>query len=225
MTAPRRISFVIPCFNEETRLNIAAFQSARLREHGIDLLFVDDGSTDRTAAILKGLHRDDPERLRILSLERNVGKAEAVRRGVLDALGRSPEAIGFWDADLATPLSEMPAFVNVLAEHPEVGFVIGSRVKLMGRVIERRAWRHYLGRVFATAAAGALDLPVYDTQCGAKLLRVTEGVKRIFETPFLSRWVFDVELIARYVSLDPRGRGDAARSLYELPLLQWIDVG
>ena len=72
--------------------------------------------------------------------------------GVLDALGRSPHAIGFWDADLATPLSELPAFVDLLAARPEIELVIGSRVKLMGRSIERRAWRHYSGRLFATAA-------------------------------------------------------------------------
>ena len=66
------------------------------------------------------------------------GKAEAVRAGVVDALERAPEAVGFWDADLATPLSELPAFVEAPRQHPQVEVILGSRVKLMGRSIERR---------------------------------------------------------------------------------------
>jgi dolichyl-phosphate beta-glucosyltransferase len=161
---------------------------------------------------------------RIVALERNSGKAEAVRRGVLDALSRSPDAVGFWDADLATPLSELPAFVEILESQRAIEIVIGSRVKLMGRVIERRTWRHYTGRLFATAASVALDLPVYDTQCGAKLFRATPLLARVFDRPFRARWVFDVEILARFMELDPRGPDHVARSLVELPLGKWVDV-
>jgi hypothetical protein len=94
----------------------------------------------------------------------------------------------------------------------------------MGRTIERRLWRHYLGRLFATAASLVLDLPVYDTQCGAKLFRATPLLSRVFETPFNARWVFDVEIIARFMELHPRGPDRVATALYELPLRQWIDV-
>lgn len=217
------IALVVPCYDEESRLDVAALRGACLPGHDLELLLVDDGSRDATRAVLESIAKDRP-RTSVLSLERNAGKAEAVRRGVVDALGRNPGAVGFWDADLATPLAELADFVTALESDPEVDIVIGSRVKLMGRAIERRRWRHYSGRIFATAAAIALDLPVYDTQCGSKLFRVTPLLPRVFEQPFLARWVFDVEILARFLAYDARGPGHVARSLVELPLHRWVDV-
>ena len=94
----------------------------------------------------------------------------------------------------------------------------------MGRHIARNPWRHYSGRLFATAASTVLGLPVYDTQCGAKLFRVTPLLPSIFATPFVARWIFDVEILARFLSTDRRGPAHVATSLYELPLDEWIDV-
>jgi dolichyl-phosphate beta-glucosyltransferase len=219
-----RIALVVPCYNEEKRLDVGVLQGARL-EGGreLELVLVDDGSRDGTRAVMETIAQGRPG-TRIVALERNSGKAEAVRRGVVDSLSRSPDAVGYWDADLATPLSELPAFVEVLESRPDIDIVIGSRVKLMGRIIERRTWRHYSGRLFATAASLALDLPVYDTQCGAKLFRASPLLGRVFERPFLAQWVFDVEILARFMELDPAGPDRLARSLVELPLRQWTDV-
>jgi putative flippase GtrA len=130
------------------------------------------------------------------------------------------EYAGYFDADLATPLEFSAEFVETLDKHPDLDFVIGARVALLGRTITRKASRHYIGRLFATAASLVLALPVYDTQCGAKLLRVTERSRSLFEKPFGSRWIFDVELFARYLSV--YGSRDG---LYELPLMRWTDVG
>jgi hypothetical protein len=94
----------------------------------------------------------------------------------------------------------------------------------MGRDVKRKATRHYFGRVFATAASLTLDLPVYDTQCGAKMLRVNALTGTLFAKPFRSRWIFDVELIARYLQL-PVAPGEPSRRdrLYELVLPAWHD--
>jgi glycosyltransferase involved in cell wall biosynthesis len=218
-----RVALVVPCYNEEKRLDVRAFTDARLPDARLELVLVDDGSRDGTRSILERLREARPD-VHVVALEQNGGKAEAVRHGVLDALTRSPDAVGFWDADLATPLSELPDFVAALDSDPQVDIVLGSRVKLMGRTIERRVMRHYLGRLFATAASVVLRLPVYDTQCGAKLFRATPLLARVFEEPFLARWVFDVELIARFLAYDPLGREHSAARLVELPLRQWIDV-
>src|SRR5690606_7016032 len=113
----------------------------------------------------------------------------------------------------------------VLEEMPTVDVVMGARVKLLGRMIERHAWRHYLGRVFATATSIALRLPVYDTQCGAKLFRVSDRLAELFRSPFIARWIFDVELIARMIrQRRSRGLPDAGTAIYEFPLLEWRDV-
>ena len=219
-----RVALVVPCFNEAARLPVQEFLRARLGRGRLELVFVDDGSTDATRGLLERIRAERPRETSLVVYDRNEGKAEAVRRGMLDALGRGADTVGFWDADLATPLSELPSFVEVLDENPDVDVVIGSRVKLMGRTVERLAWRHYLGRLFAMAASITLGLHVYDTQCGAKLFRATPLLADVFARPFLSRWVFDVEILARLLALDPRGVNATAASIYELPLHTWTDV-
>jgi hypothetical protein len=82
--------------------------------------------------------------------------------------------------------------------------------------------RHYLGRIFATLASLTLDLPVYDTQCGAKLFRATGVLSAALKTPFLSRWIFDVELLARFIEL--RSSRAVLESTFEFPLRSWRDV-
>src|ERR1700682_3656498 len=134
-----RIALVVPCYNEEAPLHLSALRALRLESRRLELVLVDDGSRDRTRAILEELGRERPDAVHVVALDGNQGKAEAVRRGVTDALSRAPDAVGFWDADLATPFSELPAFVDVFDENPNVDMVIGSRVKLMGRTVERHA--------------------------------------------------------------------------------------
>lgn len=217
------VALIVPCYNEEKRLDVEAWTRARLERRELELVLVDDGSRDGTLAVLRSIAERRPRTV-VVALEKNGGKAEAVRQGMLDALTRAPDAVGFWDADLATPLDELPAFVQVLDAERDVDIVIGSRVKLMGRTIERNPVRHYLGRLFATAASVSLDLPVYDTQCGAKVFRATPLLERVLETPFRARWVFDVELLARFMAMDGQGSAYLDRALVELPLRRWIDV-
>ncbi|HSY21876.1 MAG TPA: glycosyltransferase [Polyangiaceae bacterium] len=222
-----RVALVVPCYNEERRLDVEAFLRGTRGTAGgraLDLVFVDDGSKDGTRAVLESVQRRAPARVHVIAYAKNQGKAEAVRRGILHALTLSPAAVGFWDADLATPLGELTSFVAVLEARGAIDIVMGSRVQLMGRHIARNPWRHYSGRLFATAASTVLGLPVYDTQCGAKLFRVTPLLPSIFAMPFVARWIFDVEILARFLSTDRRGPEHVASSLYELPLDEWIDV-
>jgi len=223
-----RVVVVVPCFNEARRLDRDAFaRFLQEADPGVRLLLVNDGSTDRTLEHLRELAAHYPERLDVLDLTRNVGKAEAVRQGVLRGLEHWPSAefVGYWDADLATPLEEIPGFLRVFQDRPHLVAVIGSRVKLMGRQIERRATRHYLGRVFATFASLSLGLSVYDTQCGAKLFRVSEPLRAVFAEPFHSRWIFDVEILARMQRLARlEALPPVETVVYEYVLSQWRDV-
>ncbi|MEO8381434.1 MAG: glycosyltransferase, partial [Acidobacteriota bacterium] len=213
---------VIPCYNEERRLPVEELRAFQLDGLRIELLFVDDGSRDGTLRLLQALRDEDPQRFSVLALERNSGKAEAVRRGLLAAIERQPDLVGFWDADMATPLGEIPGFIDVFAARSEIEMVFAARVRLLGRSISRNPRRHYFGRVGATLISSSLGLAVYDTQCGAKLFRVSDRMRELFAEPFLSRWIFDVEIIARLVR--QRGRDAAARAIFELPIMVWHDV-
>ena len=217
-----RIAIVVPCYNEGQRLPVRQFQEY-VCSFDVDFLFVDDGSRDNTLEVLESLRTVRPDRVTIIPQPRNRGKAEAVRSGICFALDRQYDFAGFWDADLATPLSEIPEFMQLLVERPELDMVFGSRVKLLGRHVERKAARHYLGRVFATFISVMLGLPIYDSQCGAKIFRIGPTTRGLFEPAFLSRWVFDVEILARYLA--QVGTTAATASIYEFPLHSWVDVG
>jgi glycosyltransferase involved in cell wall biosynthesis len=213
---------VVPCYNEAQRLDADAFVEHAQRHEDQSFLFVDDGSRDTTWNVLQAMCARLPQQLSCMQLAQNSGKAEAVRQGMLAAFARQPEIAGYWDADLATPLTAIDDLRSVFAARPPVNIVMGSRVKLLGRAIERKLARHYIGRVFATLASFVLRLPVYDTQCGAKLFRAHETTRTLFATPFRTSWVFDVEMLGRYVQLV--GPAQAEATIVEFPLAAWVDV-
>jgi dolichyl-phosphate beta-glucosyltransferase len=213
---------VVPCYNEEKRLDRAAFEAALRRADGPVLLFVDDGSGDGTRRLLESIRAAAPDRCHVLALPANRGKAEAVRAGLNEALRAGAARVGYWDADLATPLEAVADFQRELDERPEAEMVMGARVRMLGRRIDRHGSRHLIGRAYATLASLVLGLPVYDTQCGAKLFRGTAVLSAALDRPFGSRWAFDVELIQRLQA----GWGHAgAGSIVEVPLVEWRDVG
>jgi dolichyl-phosphate beta-glucosyltransferase len=204
---------------------VEAFRQFLARNATTHILFVDDGSGDTTVTVLETLCREFPTHASVLRQPVNQGKGEAVRFGIVHALDNlDPQIVGFWDADLATPLELLPNLLAVIDSQPDIEMVFGARVQLLGRRVERRVLRHYLGRIFATAVSSMLHLAIYDTQCGAKLFRVTPGIGRIFREPFLSRWVFDVEILARYLVLYERDVKHLERAIYEYPLEIWTDI-
>jgi len=221
--AQPRVMIVVPCYNEELRLPADQFLRF-LSESPIQFVFVDDGSRDKTLDRLESLRKGHEDSVFVLRSPANQGKAEAVRMGMNFSLDQDAEFVGYWDADLATPLEAIPQFMAVFADRPDLDMVFGSRVKLLGRHVHRKTSRHYLGRVFATVVSIMLRLPIYDTQCGAKIFRVRPDIRRLTAEPFRTRWVFDVELLARYIRLlgSPTL---AAHRIYEYPLDAWEDVG
>lgn len=217
-------AIVIPCFNEAKRLDRAAFEQFAAEASEISFVFVDDGSVDDTKRMIEELAARLSDRASVVALEKNSGKAEAVRRGVNRALESQPTYVGFWDADLATPLSVIREFSQLLDDNPSLQMIMGARVQLLGRQIERSALRHYAGRIAATAISTVLGLRVYDTQCGAKLFRA-DAAGELFRDPFRTRWIFDAEIIARLIArLGAHADPSARDVVYEYPLHKWMDV-
>jgi len=205
---------IIPCFNEERRLRMSEFvDHCNLFEL---IVFVDDGSTDKTAGLLVELGNEIEKACgaaHISSLAVNSGKGEAVRHGVLEALRRTNQISGvaIADADLSTPLSEMARLAQV-ASQLNVDVLQGSRVQLMGRDIQRSGFRHYIGRLAATLISQFLEIQVYDTQAGAKVFS-RKAAETVFTDKFTSRWLFDCEIFLRATR--------AALTVYEEPLMVW----
>lgn len=211
---------VIPCYNEAKRLDCDTFVNYVQTHPDIHFLFVNDGSKDNTAEVLKQLTLSH-DQLHFLNLEVNGGKAETVRKGMKHAAENfNADFIGFWDADMATPLYEIDNFL-IQQKRKDFDIVTGLRLMRLGAGVKRKKMRHYLGRCFATTASIVLDLPVYDTQCGAKLYK-SAVVPVLFSEPFITRWLFDVELLARYKKAF--GSEAAETRIYEYPVLAWEDI-
>lgn len=212
----------IPCYNEGKRLQINKFREFIEVNEKINFVFVNDGSRDNTILLLKRLRNQYQDRIRILDFKANKGKAEAVRQGVLLSLTLNPDIVGFWDADLATPLTAILEFLKVLEQQPERKWVFGARVKLLGREIKRKEIRHYFGRLFATFTSIILNLSVYDTQCGAKLFRNDFLLEQLFQERFKTKWIFDVEILSRLIQAS--GYRTPENIIFEYPLYKWEDV-
>ncbi len=215
------VCLIVPCYNEEQRLSTADFLAFLDGHPDVTICLVDDGSSDRTRQVLEALRDQRPGQVLVHPVSPNGGKAAAVRSGVLFAIRSGPWPIlGYWDADLSTPLSEVDQLRAVLDREPTCCLTMGSRVKRLGSQIERRVVRHVLGRIFAACATGILGFPVYDSQCGAKLFR-REVVEVFFSEPFMTRWLFDLEMLARLRNQVGVKAMEAAR---EVPLGQWREV-
>jgi dolichyl-phosphate beta-glucosyltransferase len=211
------VCLVVPCYNEQHRL--ARDQICVLAaDDRVSVLLVDDGSTDSTLELLRSIERQTSG-VTVIALPHNVGKGEAVRAGLVAASLSDASWIGYVDADMATPASEVLRMFEVALARPSIQVVLASRVALLGRDVRRSAFRHYTGRVFATCASLVLSKPVYDTQCGAKLFRHTAAFTASIVEPFRSRWAFDVELLGRLANA-----GVPATGFWEEPLLLWHDV-
>ena len=211
------VTLIIPCKDEAKRLETTVFLDAVREIPELSLLFVNDGSTDATGEILAYLVHASPA-IAALHLPKNGGKAEAVRAGVSHLLAQDRTGlIGFWDADLATPLEDVRRFVAVFERDPSAEMVIGSRWPHLGASVERSGLRDLTGKLMKFLIRRVLSAPVYDTQCGAKVM-TRELAEEVFARKFLSPWLFDVELFRRM------GKRRILKGVKELPLDSWRDV-
>ena len=214
------IILVIPCYDEERRLDMNFYREFLSANPDFFLLFVDDGSKDGTMSLLKNLPLASGN-FDVLSLPENTGKGEAVRQGVLHSLSTFDfDYIGFADADLSTPLTEFHIFRTRMQTDPTIRIALGSRVQMLGKNIRRNLFRHWFGRIVATAIGKVIKEPVYDSQCGAKLF-AKETAGELFRDQFISKWLFDVELLSRYKKI--HGSEVFKKTIIELPVNEWTE--
>ena len=219
----KEILIVVPCFNEAARLRRDNFMPL-LERSDLVLLFVDDGSTDGTGDFILKEFTDFPDSVKLQRLDRNRGKAEAVRLGLREGIAGQYRYLGYTDADMSVAAGEMVRLMQIIRTE-KLKMVLGSRVALLGEKIARTPLRHYAGRIFATVASLGLALTVYDTQCGAKIIERCPALEDAVGFPFVSNWAFDVELIGRLlVPVTPGVKPVCPDHMKEIPIAGWRDV-
>ncbi len=187
-----RITYVLPIYNEENRLEqlfATLVPVAEAMGGGFELLCVDDGSRDASLPLLREAAKREP-RIRVEALPENRGKGAAVRHGMLAARG---EFVVFMDADLSTDLGALGPMVEALERGTPV--VLGLRHGEHTRIVRAQPWlRKNLGRVFRVFSSLVFAPEVQDFTCGFKGFRA-EAVREIFTRSIVDRWAFDVELV------------------------------
>jgi glycosyltransferase involved in cell wall biosynthesis len=185
-------SIVIPAYNEAARIGRALSSvSGCIGKHEWDaeVLVVDDGSTDNTAALVEAWATEHPE-IRLIRNERNRGKGYSVRNGMLRAGG---EIVMFTDADLSSPIEEAERLFAAIAAGADVA--IGSRWLVGKRIVHKQPfYRRFFGRCFNVLTRTIMRLPFADTQCGFKAFR-REAAQLVFGLQRIERWGFDPEIL------------------------------
>lgn len=189
------LSVVIPAYNEAVRLGktlSAVVNYLRESAPEAEVIVVDDGSTDHTAALAREVLNDSGTlRTSVISYKSNLGKGRAVRLGLLAARG---EVTLFSDADLSTPISEAPKLVDPIV-NGQFDVTFGSRALDRRLIGVHQSWRREQGgRVFNLVVRLATGLPFWDTQCGFKAFRMSV-CRPLVEAATVDRFGFDVELL------------------------------
>ena len=215
----RCVGVVIPCYNEEERLLSKEFLSFVEENSGYHLCFVNDGSKDNTLQVLKALQKGKEDFITVYDCEKNGGKAEAVRLGMLHMAKKEDlDFIGFLDADLSTDLKDFDQLVKTI-EQSDFKIVSGSRISRMGANITKESARKIISLTINYIIRKILKMDFKDTQCGAKIFR-KDIINIAFKDKFVTQWIFDVEIFKR-MSLH-FGLKQAKAMLCEQPLRRWI---
>src|SRR5712691_3178591 len=192
---PPRLSIIVPAYNEAARLGTtlrAILDYLNRNEEDAELVVVDDGSEDETAAVAeRAVAKCGAVFARVIRYAPNRGKGYAVRTGLLAA---GANIALFSDADLSTPITETPRLVDPI-RNGEYDLTFGSRALDRSLIGTHQPWRREQGgRVFNLIVRAATGLPYWDTQCGFKAFRM-DVCRPLIEAAQIERFGFDVELI------------------------------
>lgn len=208
-----KLTVIVPCYNEARRLGVWRELIREQAALGWEWLFVNDGSRDESAALLAAMARElGPSGMRVIDLPANRGKGAAVRAGIMAA---SRPCVGYVDADLAASPLAFQEYLDDAVLRGEV-LVLGIRLLTNDKLVERKAHRHVLGRLYQTLFTSLLGSTIYDSQCGFKLL-ATAKAQAIAAQMRCEGFAFDVELLL----LAQRWLG---MQLREVPI-RWVERG
>lgn len=213
------IGVVIPCYNEELRLLGDEFKTFINSNLGYHLCFVNDGSTDKTLEVLEKLRVGNEDHISIYDCEKNGGKAEAVRLGMLHLAKQNQfDYLGFLDADLSTDFADFHDLVTTISgSHFKI--VSGSRMARMGADITKESARAIISKMINFIIRKTIGMEFNDTQCGAKIMS-KDVIEKTFQTKFLTKWLFDVEIFMRMKKI--YGDEETKKMVCEQPLKRWI---
>ena len=212
----QKIAIIIPCYNEEKRLEEPSLLEL-LNDSSVTLYLANDGSKDNTLEIITSFSLKNAERCFVINYSQNSGKANTIFKAVNEVVATGKyDYIGYFDADFSTPSSEILRLIRE-SNSRKCEFLIGSRILLLNSGINRKYHRHIIGRVILTLINLKFRLGVYDTQCGAKIFS-RNIIPKAFDKPFYTSWLFDVEIFIRLKKLDLLKLGA------EIPIYNWRDV-
>ncbi len=217
-----KTGIIIPCYNEENRLNVSAFKNFISEENKYHLCFVNDGSKDDTVRVLKEIQQTNPAKVSVIDLIENGGKAAAVRAGAKYLYTKSSvKYIGFMDADLSTGFNDFGDLVNTLHTNNNLGFVFGSRAKEASEGIKKDGVRAIISKLINVLIVFILGMSISDTQCGAKVFE-SNLVPLLFGKKFKTKWLFDVEMFIRLKRYF--GKEKTVSFICEQPLSRWVHM-
>lgn len=218
-----RFAIIVPCYNEEFRFPYKEFLAFARTHPDVLLCFVNDGSKDKTLAVLRGIQIQNPKNICVYSLSQNSGKSEAVRQG-MSYVHRNFQCslLGFLDADMATTPEEWYEMALYKEKYPQYGAIVGSRIQRLGADINRNDNRSFLSSIVKRFIRIILKTSFQDTQCGAKIFH-RNLVPFLFNQPFMTPWLFDVEIFLRLQQ--KFGKTTLQKGVLEFPLMHWMEVG
>lgn len=217
----KHIGIVIPCYNEEKRLLSADFIDFTNVNLGYHLCFVNDGSSDKTLEVLEQLRNGKEDYISIYNCDKNGGKAEAVRLGMLHLANQTQfDYIGFLDANLSTNFDDFQDLADTIY-NSKYKLVFGSRIARMGADISKGFAGANFSKTVNFVIRKIIAMEINDTQCGAKIM-TKDLVKRIFRKKFVTKLLFDVEIFLRIKKI--YGVEKTKKIILEKPLNRWIYV-
>ena len=215
--SPSKVIMLVPCFNEGARLNLKYWQQIA-DEVDCEWLFINDGSTDDTLEKLESI-----KGIRVLSFDKNEGKAEAIRKGINFVI-EQPEfidhSIGYIDSDDAFIVEDIKNVIEKFNSfEDEFDAIWVSRVALAGRKISRNTKRHLISRIIVTLLGFVYKEMPYDPQAGFKIFKARNFSKEIIDRKFKTRWFIDLEILTRIENLKKR-----KLHIWEEPVSSWRDI-